>query len=120
MDEGAIAASRGKWGVQMPVVSLTAMRLKPGVNWEDAQKSLKKGNDLVRKHGGENVTALVAMAAGEATGTVSLLYTAADWAKFGQLQDGLIADPERQPLTADPKAPSSGWSTYVMQTIPNL
>ena len=57
----------------MTVVSLTALHLKPGINWDDAQKSLKKGNDLVRKHGGENVTAMVTMAAGPATGTVTLL-----------------------------------------------
>jgi hypothetical protein len=104
----------------MPVVSLTAIQLKPGVNWEDAQKSLKKGNDLVRKHGGENVTAMVGMAAGEATGTVSLVYTAANWAKFGQVQDAMMADPEMQALMADPNGPSTGWSTYVMQTIPDL
>ena len=48
----------------MTVVSLTALHLKPGINWDDAQKTLKQGNDLVRKHGGENVTAMVTMAAG--------------------------------------------------------
>ena len=42
----------------MTVVSLTALHLKPGINWDDAQKTLKQGNDLVRKHGGENVTAM--------------------------------------------------------------
>ena len=104
----------------MPVISITAIQLKPGVNWEDAQKSLKKGNDLVRKHGGENVTAMVGMAAGPATGTVSLLYTAADWTKYGQVQDALMADPEMQALMADPKSPTAGWDTYVMQTIPDL
>ena len=104
----------------MPVVSLTAIHLKPGVDWEDAQKSLKKGNDLVRKHGGENVGAMVGMAAGPATGTVTLIYTTADWAKFGQVQDAMMADPEMQALMADPNSPASGWDTYVMQTIPDL
>jgi hypothetical protein len=104
----------------MPVVSLTAIQLKPGVSWEEAQKSLKKGNDLVRKHGGENVTAMVGMAAGTATGTVSLVYTAEDWTKYGQLQDSLFADPEMQALMADPNSPAAGWDTYVMQTIPDL
>ena len=104
----------------MTVVSLTALRLKPGANWEDAQKTFKKGNDLVRKHGGENVTMLAAMAAGEATGTVTLLYTAADWAKYGQLQDALMADPELQAIMTDPNSPTAGWSTYLMQTIPDM
>ena len=104
----------------MTVVSLTALHLKPGVNWDDAQKSLKKGNDLVRKHGGENVTAMVTMAAGPATGTVTLLYTAADWASYGKLQDALMADPELQAIMADPNSPTAGWDTYVSQTIPDL
>jgi hypothetical protein len=104
----------------MPVVSLTAIHLKPGVSWEEAQKSLKKGNDLVRKHGGENVTAMVGMAAGPATGIVSLVYTAEDWSKYGQVQDSLFADPELQALMADPNSPTATWDTYVMQTIPDL
>ena len=104
----------------MPVVSLTAIHLKPGVSWEEAQKSIKKGNDLVRKHGGENVTAMVGMAAGPATGIVSLVYTAEDWTKYGQVQDSLMGDPEMQALMADPKGPTTTWDTYVMQTIPDL
>jgi hypothetical protein len=104
----------------MTVVSLTALHLKPGINWDEAQKTLKKGNDLVRKHGGENVTTLVTMAAGPATGTVTLLYTAADWASYGKLQDALMADPELQALMTDPNSPTVGWDTYVSQTIPDI
>ena len=62
----------------------------------------------MRKHGGENVTMLAAMAAGEATGTVTLLYTASDWAKYGQLQDALMADPDLQAIMTDPNSPTSG------------
>jgi hypothetical protein len=104
----------------MTVISLTALHLKPGANWEDAQKSIKKGNDLVRKHGGENVTTMVTMAGGDATGTLTLLYTTADWTLYGHLQDALMADPEMQALMADPNSPTSGWSTYVSQTIPDM
>jgi hypothetical protein len=104
----------------MAVITITALRLKPGANWEDVQKSLKKGNDLVRKHGAENVTTMVAMAAGEATGTVTLLSTTADWAKYGQVQDAIMADPELQALMTDPNSQVSGWSTYVSQTIPDM
>jgi hypothetical protein len=104
----------------MTVVSLTAFHLKPGTNWEDAQKTFKKGNDLLRKFGGENVTMMATMAGGDATGTLTLLYTAADWAKFGQVQDAIMADPEMQALMADPNGPTSGWSTYLSQTIPDM
>jgi hypothetical protein len=104
----------------MTVISLTALQLKPGVIWEEAQKSLKQANDLVRKHGGENVGAMVSMAAGPDTGRISLIYTTADWASYGKLQDALMADPEIQALMTDPNSPTAGWDTYVMQTIPDL
>ena len=104
----------------MAIVTITALQLKPGVSWDDAQKSLKQGNALVRKHGGENVSAMVGMAAGPATGTVSLIYTTADWTSYGKLQDAMFADPEMQALMADPNSPAASWATYVMQTIPDL
>jgi hypothetical protein len=107
-------------GPTMTVVSLTAIRPKPGASWDDIQKSLKEGNDLVRKHGGENVTTMVTMAAGEATGSVTLLYTAADWTSYGKVQDSLMGDPAMQTLMADPNSPTAGWSTYLSQTIPDL
>jgi hypothetical protein len=104
----------------MTVVSLTAVHAKPGATWEDIQKHLKKGNDLVRKHGAENVTALVGMAAGPATGTLTILATSADWASYGKFQDAVWADPEMQALVADPKGPVASWDTYVLQTIPDM
>jgi hypothetical protein len=107
----------------MAIVSLTAIQLKPGARWEDAQKSIKAGNDLVRKHGGENVTAMVTMLAGEATGTVTTLWTASNWSVFGMVQNALMADPEVQALMAESTGPNGstlGWSTYVSQTIPDM
>jgi hypothetical protein len=103
----------------MTVIAMTALHQKPGATWEDLQKAIKKGNEVVRKHGGENVTTMVAMAAGEGTGTVTTLYSAADWSKFGQVQDAIMADPELQALMADPNSPAT-WSTYVFQTIPDM
>jgi hypothetical protein len=48
----------------MTVVSFIAIHPKPGGNWEELQKQLKKGCDLARKHGAENVTALWNVAGG--------------------------------------------------------
>jgi len=104
----------------MTVVSLTAIHPKPGANWEDMQKQIKKGADLARKHGGENVATLVGMAAGPATGTVTLLVTSADWTSYGQFQDALWADPEMAAMTADPNSTVATWDTYVLQTIPDM
>jgi hypothetical protein len=104
----------------MTVVAITAVHPKPGASWEDISKHIKKGMDLSRKHGGQNVTAMVGMAAGPATGTVTILSTTADWTLYGHLQDALMGDPEMQALMADPNSPITGWSTYVSQTIPDL
>jgi hypothetical protein len=89
----------------MTVVSFIAIHPKPGGNWEELQKQLKKGSDLARKHGAENVTALWNVAGG----TV-----------YGKIQDAMLADPEMQALMADPNSPIARWDTYVSQTIPDI
>jgi hypothetical protein len=104
----------------MTIVSLTAIHTKPGATWEDIQKHMKKGSDLVRKHGGENVTTMVGLAAGTETGTLSLLSTNADWTSYGTFNDALYADPELAALLNNPNSPVAGWDTYVLQTIPDI
>jgi hypothetical protein len=104
----------------MTVVALTTLQPKPGAKWEDLQKAIKKGNDLARKHGAENVTTLVTMAAGTTTGTVSILSSTADWTSYGKAQDAMMADPEMQALMADPNSPVASWDTYLSQTIPDM
>jgi hypothetical protein len=104
----------------MTIVSLTAVHMKPGAGWDDIQKQLKKANELARKHGSENVTTMVGMAAGTATGTLTILNTSADWASYGKSLDALMADPDMQALMGDPKSPVASWDTYVSQTIPDL
>jgi hypothetical protein len=94
--------------------------MKPGASWEDIQKQLKKGADLARKHGAENVTTLVGLAAGTETGTLSMLATSADWTSYGTSQDAMMADPEMQALMGDPNSPVAKWDTYVLQTIPEI
>ena len=104
----------------MTVVGLTALHMKPGASWEDIQKHIKKGCDLVRKHGVENVTTLAGMAAGTATGTLTILGTNADWTSYGRSLDAYNADPELQALLTDPNSPIASWDAYIFQTIPDL
>jgi hypothetical protein len=109
-------------GEEMAIVCQTAMDIKPG-RWDDAQKSLKAGNELQRKHGAENVTTMVTMLAGPNTGTVTTLWSAPDWESFGKVFNAIMADPEILALMASSTAadgPTSGWSTYVSQTIPDM
>ena len=60
----------------MTVVSFTAIHPKPGDKWDDLQKLLKRGIDLARKHGAENVTVLATMIFGPATNTIGVLCSA--------------------------------------------
>jgi hypothetical protein len=103
----------------MAIISLTAIHPQPGTSWEEIQKNVKAGNDLIRKHGGENVATMVTMLAGEATGTVTSIWTAPDWARFGGVQNALMADPATQALMVT-GGQTASWSTYVSQTIPDM
>ena len=77
----------------MTIVSLVTIHPNPGVGWDDMQKQLKKACDIARKHGSENVTVLATMIGGAATNTIGLLSSCEDWAKFGQIQQAMMADP---------------------------
>jgi hypothetical protein len=35
----------------MTVIAITMLQLKPGIRWQDAQATIKSGNDLIRKQG---------------------------------------------------------------------
>ena len=100
----------------MTIVQATTIHLRPGVEWGDVQKLIKKGCDLARKHGAENVTVLATMIGGPATNTIVLLSSAEDWAKYGQVQQSLQGDPKFQEAML--AAGQIGtWETYVSQTI---
>jgi len=103
----------------MTIVSLITIHPNPGVNWEDVQKQLKKGCDLARKHGAENVTVLATMIGGAATNTIGILSTSEDWTKFGQVQQAMMDDPEMQ-ATMIEAGQIATWETYVSQTIPDM
>ena len=58
-----------------------------------------------------------------ASGRVTTIWTAADWAAYGKVMNGLMADPELNELMATsmgPDGPTLGFETYVSQTIPDL
>ena len=98
----------------MTVVTLMAIHPKPGVKWEDFQKH----HNLARKHGAENVTTMVGMGAGTATGTVTAGGTSADWTSYGRSRTPSWLTLRCRPLMADPNSPAARWDTYVSQMIP--
>ncbi len=103
----------------MTIVGLTTIHPMPGVKWDDVQKLIKKACDLARKHGAENVTVLVTMIGGPATNTIGVLSSSEDWARFGQVQQALLNDPEMQAVMLE-GGQIATWETYVSQTIPDI
>ena len=103
----------------MTIVALLTIHPRPGVKWDDVQKQLKKACDLSRKHGAENVTVLATTIGGAATNTIGLLSTVEDWARFGQVQQALMGDPEMQASMIE-AGQIATWETYVSQTIPDM
>jgi hypothetical protein len=103
----------------MTIVSLVTIHPNPGVAWDDMQKQLKNACDIARKHGSENVTVLATTIGGEATNTIGLLSSCEDWAKFGQIQQAMMADPDMQAAMLD-AGQIATWQTYVSQTIPDM
>jgi hypothetical protein len=103
----------------MTIVSLITIHPNPGVKWDDLQKLLKKGCDLARKHGAENVTVLVTMVGGKATNTISILSSSEDWTKYGQIQQATMDDPKMQAVMQE-AGQIATWETYLSQTIPDV
>jgi hypothetical protein len=103
----------------MTIVSLITLHPNPGVKWDDFQKQLKKGCDLARKHGAENVTVLATTIGGPATNTIGVLSTTEDWTKFGKVQQALMNDPKTQEFLVE-AGQIATWETYVSQTIPDM
>ena len=100
----------------MTIVSYVAIHPNPGVQWDEVQKQLKKTSDLARKHGAENLTVMATMVGGPATNTIGVLSTAEDWARYGQVQQALMGDPEMQADLIE-AGQIGTWETYVSQTI---
>jgi sugar phosphate isomerase/epimerase len=103
----------------MTIISMVTIHPNPGVQWDELQKQLKKACDLARKHGAENVTVLAITVGGPQTNTIGVLSTAEDWAKYGQIQQAMMSDPETQAVMLA-GGQLATWETYVSQTIPDI
>ena len=77
----------------MAVVSVTTETVKPD-RLEDYLDLSRKAKALVEKHGGRNCRLLVALVAGEQTGTFAFISEADDFAASGAVLDKFMVDPE--------------------------
>jgi sugar phosphate isomerase/epimerase len=100
----------------MTIVATTIVHPNPGVAWDEVQKQLKRASELVRKHGGENVTVMVNMVGGQGTNAIGFLTTSQDWATYGKVQQSLTSDPDYAGLLND-AGHIATWENYVSQTI---
>jgi hypothetical protein len=77
----------------MAVVAVTTTTVKPD-RYEDFLADTRKVKATLVRSGGDNVRVLAALVAGEASGTMTVLYEADDFAAFGAVQDKFLADPD--------------------------
>jgi len=100
----------------MTIVNAVAIHPRSGEVWEELQKQLKKAIQIVKKHGGENVTLLVTVIGGQQTNALTMLVTAENWTKFGQIQEAVYGDPKMQALLVE-TGKIATWEIYTAQTL---
>jgi hypothetical protein len=104
----------------MAVVELITLHTKPGASQEEIQRQVKRGIDIGRKYGAENVTTMVGVVGGTGTGSMIIMSTHADFASYGRYLEGLTTDPDLWAVIDDPSNPVISWDTCAYQTIPDL
>jgi hypothetical protein len=77
----------------MAVVAVTTTTVKPD-RFEQFLADTGKVKAVLERSGGRNVRLLAGLVAGEATGSMTLVYEADDFAAFGAVQDKFLADPD--------------------------
>jgi hypothetical protein len=100
----------------MTIVNAVVIHPRSVEVWEELQKQLKKAIPIVKKHGGENVTLLVTVIGGQQTNALTMLSTAENWTKFGQIQEAVYGDPKMQALLAE-TGKIATWEIYTAQTL---
>jgi len=100
----------------MTIVSTTLVRPLSAESWPDLQKQLAKACEIVRRHGGENVTVLASVVGGPLTNTLAVLSTAENFARYGEVSQAVYGDPEMQALMVE-TGKNATWETYLSQTI---
>jgi len=113
---------RGNWAagnreeIEMAIVSTTIVQANPGARSADILKLLGKAKGLITKHGGENATVLVNVVGGQGTNSYGLLSTSEDWASYGKVMGGVVADPDYAALVADSEQIAT-WENHVLMTV---
>jgi hypothetical protein len=100
----------------MTIVTAVAIHPNSGEVWDDLQKQLKKSTEIIKKHGGENITLLVTMIGGQQTNALTMLVTSKNWTEFGKVQEAVYGDPKMQALLRE-TGKIATWEIYSAQTL---
>ena len=90
----------------MTVIAVSTAKIKEGRRLGDYLKTWPETKSRYEKHGARNVRLMVAVDAGEATGTLAVSYETDDFAAHGAVQDGILSDREALSAAMGPDAPT--------------
>ncbi|MCP9273930.1 hypothetical protein [Mycolicibacterium arenosum] len=100
----------------MTIVTAVAIHPRAGDVWDQLQKQLSKSKDIIEKHGGENVTLLATAIGGPQTNVLTMLVTAPNWTRFGEIQEKVYNDAEMQALLVE-SGKIATWEISTAQTV---
>jgi len=100
----------------MNVISVTTMKVAAG-GWDQTVGNHVKAKPILERHGAQNVRLLVPLAGGAESGTVHLVFEAADMASIGKVTDAIYSDPDMQTLMRS-GADITTWTTSLLGEVP--
>jgi hypothetical protein len=104
----------------MAVVSVTTVTVKPD-RYEDFLETTRKSNAILEKCGAKNVRLLAALTAGEASGSLAMIWEADDFGAQGAVVDKFLADSEGLALvtaTNTTGGPTVGFQSSIWVDVP--
>jgi hypothetical protein len=103
----------------MTVVGVTVLSLNQDAPWDEANKLIKQACEISTRHGAENVTPLVTLVGGDATNTITILASAENWPKWGQVYEDTMRDPEMGALLLK-AGQIAKWQSYLLNSLEDV
>lgn len=103
----------------MAVLSVTALQVKPD-KWEEFLDQQRRAKAVLERCGATNYRLIVAMTAGEASGTLVGSWEAPDHAAAGAVLDKFLADPEGLALMGESgmsDGATAGWNSSLWTEV---
>jgi hypothetical protein len=104
----------------MAVLSTTVMKVKPG-RWNDLLKVMRTMQHELEAVGAKGFRLVQGFAAGEASGSVVVIWEAGTWEEYGRVSDAFFADPAGIDLlmqASTPEGPIATWQNSVYIDVP--